>query len=87
MLKKSFVVKDKDGLHARPASLLAGLASKYLSKTDIIYNEQRYTLKSIMVIMSLGVAHNEEFSILTEGEDESAALGAIEDLLIEHGII
>jgi phosphocarrier protein len=70
-------VKNETGFHARPASELASLASKYQSDIIIHKREKTANLKSILGLLSLGIAKNDEVVIQIEGADEDQALTGI----------
>lgn len=86
MVKRDFVVIDEMGLHARPASLVVGIANKFKSNIDIEFKGRKMTLKSIMLVMSLGIKYNETFTVFAEGEDEEVAVDSIAQLLSEQKV-
>lgn len=87
MTIKTYTVKSKEGIHARPASLLTKVATKYSDRVDILYKTKKFTLKSIIGVLSLGIPHGETFSIEIEGHNELAIVTEIENVLNEHQII
>ena len=87
MEKYSFVVADPVGLHARPATILVNQASKFTSNIKLTYNGKEVNLKSIMGVMSLGVPTQSEITITCTGDDEEAAIVAIEEALRAQKII
>lgn len=74
MRKEKTIVKNETGLHARPASELAKLASKFKCDVEITAGEKKFNAKSILGIMSGGVKANTEIEIICEGEDEDIAI-------------
>lgn len=84
MINKKFQVIDEMGLHARPASMLVSMASKFKSDIDIEYKTTKVTLKSVMLVMSLGVGQNEEFTLHFDGEDEEEAFNNISEFLFSE---
>lgn len=78
MISKKAIVKNKVGLHARPAAIFVQTANKYLSDIYVEIDNKRVNAKSIMGIMSLGVSQGTEITIIARGEDEKKA---IEDLV------
>lgn len=87
MIKTTYTVKSKDGLHARPASLLTKLASEFDGEVSLMYNDKTVTMKSIMAVMSLGIPHDATFTIIVDGDGEKAHKDKLEGLLKEHDII
>ncbi|MBL0701679.1 MAG: HPr family phosphocarrier protein [Spiroplasma sp.] len=85
-MKKNFVIIDPVGLHARPATLLVNEASKFSSDTKIIVGDKEANLKSIMGVMSLGIANGVDFEIETAGSDAEEAALAIAKIIVESKI-
>jgi phosphocarrier protein HPr len=65
------------GLHARPASLLVQVANKFNSSITLFIDEKIADAKSIMSILALKVARNQELHICVEGDDEKEAFEEI----------
>ena len=86
---KQITVKviDPVGLHARPATLAVGLASKCACNVTIEFNGNAKTMKSIMGVMSLGIPTQAEVVITCDGADEEAAIVAIEEGLRKENVI
>jgi phosphocarrier protein len=82
MFRKSVIVVNKLGIHARPATLLVQAASRYeadvfLSKGDVT----RINGKSIMGVMMLAAERGAEVVVEAEGRDAEAAVEAVTGLL------
>lgn len=85
MVSKTTVVKNPSGIHARPASLFVQEASKY--ESSIIVGKvggDAKDAKSILMVMSLGMACGCEIEIAADGADEAAAVDSLV-ALIESG--
>lgn len=80
MIEKNFKIKNKLGLHARPAALLAQTVAKFQSKVSIIKNGQEVDGDSILGIMMLAVEFGSEITVIINGEDEKEAIKKIEEL-------
>lgn len=87
MIKKTYAMQSKEGLHARPAMRMSQLASTFKEDINIIYKHTKMTIKSIIGIMSLGIPHGDEFSIEVSGKEEEKIMKALHDLLLEEGLI
>lgn len=87
IVNKTFTIKDKAGLHARPASILCSAAGKYSGDIDMIYKEKRYTLKSIIILMSLGVPQGGVITIEANGENEEAIIDELTNILKTHNLV
>jgi phosphocarrier protein HPr len=77
MVKQDVIIKNRAGLHARPASMIVQTASKYSSNIYIHKDDIQVNAKSIMNLLTLGGAYKTELLISVEGDDERAALDAI----------
>ncbi len=86
---KSFQAKviDPVGFHARPASELVQVASKFSSDIQLKSNGKSANAKSIITIMSLGVKNGDMIEIEANGSDEAAAIDAIQQKLSESKVI
>ncbi len=81
MVTKKITIKIPNGLEARPAALLVQVASQYESSIYIECEEKKINAKSIMGMMSLGLAAGEEVTVSANGSDEDAAVNHIEEYL------
>lgn len=79
-IHRNVTVGNPLGLHARPASLIAKLASQYHSKIEIVRENSRIDGKSILEILTLGAPHGTHLVIEAEGPDADTALEALAEL-------
>jgi phosphocarrier protein HPr len=86
MEKRQFKITSDTGLHARPATLIVNAANQYQSDIQLQYSGKSVNLKSIMGVMSLGIAKNAEIEISAEGHDEKEAIDGIADTLKKENI-
>ncbi len=82
MEKTTLRLKNKDGLHARPAAVFVQEANKFDSEIEIEFQGMKVNGKSIIGIMSLGAFYGEDITIVARGRDEEEAVKALEDLII-----
>ncbi|MFC1709007.1 HPr family phosphocarrier protein [Candidatus Omnitrophota bacterium] len=80
-LERKIIVKNKQGLHARPAALFVQLANKFDSKITVVKDDQEINGKSIMGILMLAAEKDSEIVIAAEGDDAKEALDALEQLV------
>jgi phosphocarrier protein HPr len=80
-VEKKVVVKNKQGLHARPAALFVQIANKFTSNITITKGKQEVNGKSIMGIMMLAAGRGSRLVIKADGEDAEDAVLELEDLL------
>lgn len=85
MTSKTIKIRLEHGLEARPVALLVQEASKYDSSIYIVSGGKRVNAKSIMGMMTLGLANGEELTVTTEGTDEQEALNGLDRFLSNVG--
>ena len=78
MKKKPITIQIASGLEARPVALLVQVASQFESDIYVESGEKKVNAKSIMGMMSLGLAEGEKITIIANGPDEDAAVDAID---------
>ena len=91
MLERELVVKDEVGLHARPASLFVKIAQEFNGTVTVKFNKKNVQTghdeliekdgKSMIGILSLGIAKDKPFTMTLDGEDEELYLSEFEELL------
>jgi phosphocarrier protein HPr len=74
-------ILNAEGLHARPAGLLAKKAAEFQSSVQILAGGQIKSAKSIMALMSLGLKKDQEFKLIIDGPDAEAASQALSALV------
>ena len=79
--EKKVVIKNKQGLHARPAALLVQTANRFKCEVEILKGRQKVNGKSIMGIMTLAAGVGTPLTIRTQGEDAAMALEEILKLI------
>jgi len=80
-LRKKIMVKNKLGLHARPAALFVQSANKFDSRIIVEKDNQRVNGKSIMGILTLGAERGSWIIIEAEGQDAQIAISELEGLV------
>ncbi|MFP4365147.1 MAG: HPr family phosphocarrier protein [Spirochaetia bacterium] len=73
MIEKEVTIKNRAGIHARPAALIVQTASQYESSVYLEKDSDRINAKSIMGIITLGASYNTPLKLVTEGPDEAEA--------------
>ena len=81
MKEFKYVIKDEQGIHARPAGLFVKEAATFPCKVTIEKDGKEADAKRIFGVMGLGVKCGEEITVCTDGENEEAASAAIEAFL------
>ena len=81
MKELSYVITDREGIHARPAGVLVKEAGKFQSTLTIRKGDKSGDLKRIFAVMGLAAKQGEEIVVTAQGEDEAEAIQAIEECL------
>lgn len=81
MVTKKITIKIPTGLEARPVALLVQVASQYESNIYVECENKKVNAKSIMGMMSLGLAAGEDVLVSANGIDEETAMENIEKYL------
>ncbi len=84
MKEFTYVITDKEGIHARPAGELVKLAKEYTSTVSVIKEGKKADAKKVFGLMGLGVKNGMEITVQIEGEDEDTAAAAVEAYLKEN---
>ncbi|RKX93362.1 MAG: phosphocarrier protein HPr [Spirochaetes bacterium] len=77
MVTETVEIKNRAGLHARPAALIVKKANEFDSEIYIELDDMKVNGKSIMGIITLGANYKSELKISAEGKDEKEAVDAI----------
>lgn len=77
MVERMVTVKNRAGIHARPAALMVQTVKDFSSTIYLEKGDDQINGKSIMGIITLGAAYGTAIKIITEGEDEEAAADAL----------
>ena len=81
MIAKDIEIKNKLGLHARAAAKLVHVAARFKSDIKIRKGDEDVDAKSILGILLLAAGKGTVITVRADGEDESAAVEAIEKLI------
>lgn len=84
MVERTVTIRNRAGMHARPAALLVKTASSFSSQIFIEKDSERVNGKSIMGVITLGATYNTPLRVIADGPDEVQALDAIERLFEAH---
>jgi len=82
METRTVVLRNKLGLHARPASHLVKIASKFKgTNVELVRGSEIINCKSILGVMMLAAGPGTELEVRVEGPDESKCLNEIIELV------
>lgn len=74
-----YKIEDKIGIHARPAGMLAKEAKGFASEITIEKDGKSVNAERLMQVMGLGIKCGDVVTVKICGEDEEAALIAMEE--------
>ena len=80
-------IKNKIGINAKPALVLTATAAAFRCDIKLIWKDKEADLKSILNVMSLGVKAGDEVTVVAKGDDESEAIEAVKQSMIDTGLI
>lgn len=78
---RKVLIKNKQGLHARPAALFVQLANRFDSLITVSKDKEQINGKSIMGILMLAAEKGSYIEIIAEGNDAEEAIKELETLV------
>jgi len=85
-VEKAIIIKNKQGLHARPAALFVQIANKFACDIVVTKGKQKVNGKSIMGIMMLEASAGTKITVIAKGDDAEKAVVELEALLMNDTI-
>lgn len=80
MITREVTVRNRAGVHTRPASMIVREASRFASEFFIRKDGYEINGKSIIGVMTLAAEQGATLDLLFEGPDEEAAADAMAEL-------
>ena len=84
MIEREIVIKNRTGLHTRPAATLVKTAARFKSDFFILKDGMELNGKSIIGVMTLAAEQGAKMTFRFEGPDEEEAAQRVVDL-VERG--
>lgn len=84
MIQREVTITNSSGLHARPATFFIQKANTYRSGVWVVKDDRKVSAKSLLGVLSIGIAKGMTITIVADGDDEEAALKGLVEL-IESG--
>jgi phosphocarrier protein HPr len=81
MIVKKIKVGIQTGLQSKTAAVFIQKASNFKSSIWIEKEERKANAKSLLGLLSLGIAKGSEITIIAEGDDEEVAVKELEEYL------
>lgn len=83
MVSEKVIINSINGIHLRPAGVIAEAAMKYSSSIYLANGDKKVNGKSLLSILSLGIRGGAEIEIVCDGKDEQLALKRLVEILQE----
>ena len=80
-IEKELTIRNKMGMHARPAAQFVKRASKYQCDVWVEKDVEPVNGKSIMGLMMLAAGRGETIKIIADGNDAEAAVADLVELV------
>ena len=80
MIQQDLKIKNRLGLHARPAALIAQTAAGFTCEISLAKDGVTVNAKSIMGVMMLAAEYGSSLQLSVNGVDEKSAFEAIKAL-------
>lgn len=81
MITKEVKISNAIGLHARPATFFIQKANAYKCSVWIEKEDRRVNAKSLLGVLSLGIAKGMTVTLLADGTDEESAIAGLVALI------
>ncbi len=81
MISRDIVITNSSGLHARPATFFIQRANSYKSSIWIEKEDRKVNAKSLLGVLSLGIAKDMTIILIADGQDENAAISGLVELI------
>ncbi len=76
------VLRNRTGLHARPAKVLVNLAKQFQSDINLQHGAKRANAKSMVSVLTLGAVSGSGITVQATGVDEERAIAEIEAAIL-----
>ena len=81
LLARDIEIRNRLGIHARPASLFVKIASRYDAEVMVQKGDSKVSGKSIMGLMTLAVPCGTRLRVTAEGDDAEEVLNELIELI------
>lgn len=81
MISREVTITNSIGLHARPATFFIQKANSYKSSIWVEKDDRRVNAKSLLGVLSLGIAQGMTVTLIADGQDEETALDGLMELI------
>lgn len=81
MVRKDVTITNNIGLHARPATFFIQKANTYQSSVWIEKDDRKVNAKSLLGVLSMGIAKGMTVTLIADGQDENTAVDGLIQLI------
>ena len=81
MISREVTITNTIGLHARPATFFIQKANSFKSSIWVEKEDRKVNAKSLLGVLSLGIAQGMTIKVLAEGSDEDEAIAGLVELV------
>ena len=77
MISRDIVINNASGLHARPATFFIQKANSYSCSVWIEKDDRKVNAKSLLGVLSMGIARGMSITLVADGQGEEEALAGL----------
>lgn len=77
MVKQEVTITNNIGLHARPATFFIQKANTFKSSIWIEKDDRRVNAKSLLGVLSMGIAKGMTVTLIADGQDDAEAISVL----------
>ena len=81
MTQRDVTITNNIGLHARPATFFIQKANSFKSSIWIEKDDRKVNAKSLLGVLSMGIAQGMTITLVADGQDENIAIDALVTLV------
>ena len=81
MVRKEVTITNNIGLHARPATFFIQKANTYNCSIWVEKDERKVNAKSLLGVLSMGIAKGMTITLIADGQDEVRAIDGLIELI------
>ena len=81
MTQRDVAITNNIGLHARPATFFIQKANSFKSSIWVEKDDRKVNAKSLLGVLSMGIAKGMTITLIADGPGEEAAINALVELV------
>ena len=81
MIQREVTITNTSGLHARPATFFIQKANTYRSGIWVVKDDRKVSAKSLLGVLSIGIAKGMTITLVADGDDEKSAIDGLVELI------